>query len=505
MWEDLLKRPEQYEHAHGTNYIRQLSYGVSIPPELYADQTQQDWPSYLQSLLDNLWGAQIRIQWPTVFKEGQATPLMPGKPVEEGLAANKLKEALTSTPQYACGVPVLAGTDIFCLRQFFETTLSYHSTAKEKATGDGHVLKKFAGAKAIVMASATIQRKIEEAIHRVASGKGWRVEKKVVEEIPYQFNVTALKTQSSISLSKLEQIVIDLAKIPSTKALVVVRTKAEAEELFRQITRCHQVADHVGLFYEENFEWKRRGGLGWRVLLSYPRAALTRGMDFPELLTILVDCSAFPPTFALEGLKAEMGKGEKQVALLEELQDLLTQLFGRSFRSLLPREKGQTVKDPRPICLAMFNLPEFALAAGADQTLCYQYQEIAEIWISTTATVESVVESIQAALAGQALKDWGKINREKLGKRAAVKAAGYGGLENVTPTQRNQVDKQALAEKREQRNKETQQKRQKARLEKLKKKVLAMKGEGKEWRDIERAFSLHRYKEIIEILKQFFE
>lgn len=445
----------QYFNAVGTTYLQEISHGATIPGKLTGSQLEKNFHAYVSSLLSLSRNVQVRAQFPTIPPDpnDQAARPTPAAPVATAEGVKLPEEAWT--PAAPCAVPRLVGNDLFALLQLFESHLTYFSKAKEKHCGDGEIERDYRGAKAIVMASATPAPALLKAVELVAGRKGWTLEQKRIDEIPFSFNVTQLKTSRAFSDGLLKRLaqrfcvgggVLGLKE--PVKAMVLYRNKADAKNGYYRINEAKAMQQAGMLFCDGDFN--RDGGtsqrepIEWQVIVTYPRAAITRGFDYPELQVFVINCQALLPTLALDELRPGMNFDERNELLLADLQNEVDQILGRGFRSLLERMPGQTVYDPRQIVVVFHGLPEWAERLTVKKELVKVFREYGdgdgrESWLSALQSdvEESALDSLGRVLAGEAPQNWNGIDNERAAAKAAQKSGpGVSGASRLTRRQR---------------------------------------------------------------------
>lgn len=433
----------QYQWAWGFTFIRTLGYGSTIPQELFGSQLDKNYCNYLKNLLGTLRNRQLRVQLPVMFVEnGEPLPMTYFD--EDG----KLPED-TKNPQQVCMCPILFGIDIFPLLQFFKAKLTYYSKFKEKTQGDGTVTKEFSGAKAVIAASATPEPEFAKAVESVCSKKSWSIEHRKIDEIPYTFDITLLKTEKEISKNALKHLSRELGK-EEIKTMLLYRNKGESQEAYSHINEANASRKVAVLFSESDYQ--RAGGVSardlteWQILCTYPRAAVTKGFDFPELQVIIVNCKSLLPTIALDGIEPGMSKEKKDRMLFDDLKKETRQIVGRAMRSIQPREPGKTVKDTVKKVVIFHDLPTWAKNLDIEKSLITNYREYSETWLSSEQDKlqESITDSLFRILDGDSPQNWKDIETGDITTHAAKN-----GIRTVTEKKRRMIDREKMEKLRE--------------------------------------------------------
>jgi hypothetical protein len=405
-----LFNPSNYDHAISTTYVRKIKQNCVMPGILVGDQSDNTFSAYLQSVVACLANYQLRVQIPTLGLPDNPKPHRFTDPLHP--LTSKPDEA--QTPVAPCNIPTITGVDLYPLLQLFPSRLTYKKTAlvdSEETT----TTKDYPGAKAIVLATATPEARLTETLEALASRHNRKY--KIYESnhpLPYSFDVTVLRTPATLSDKRLREIAQVITE-QEVKALIVYKDKVGAKAGYNTINTGACTRQRARLFYERDFTTAadQRSEEDWGVICTYPRAAITKGGDFPTICLIIINCQALLPTMALDSLAPGMTREEANDALLADLQQVERQLDGRLFRSLLPRKPRETVPDPRKIVVVFHALPDFAMGLDVDQSLCHSYRTYST-WLSQADTAKSAIDSIQRALRGDVPQNWEEIDKEKV-------------------------------------------------------------------------------------------
>ncbi|MCB1083978.1 MAG: hypothetical protein KDK61_06675, partial [Simkania sp.] len=227
----------------------------------------------------------------------------------------------------------------------------------------------------------------------------------------------------------------------------------------------------------------------------YPRSAITRGVDLPDVNLVIVDCAHFIPQSAIGTLKEGMSKEEKRLELAKDIPESLTQICGRVLRSNEKREPGRTVRDERKIVILLHNLPNELQGFELNQSLVHNQREFTQfVRTRKRGTVESVASAISVSLDGG---DPEQVTQETI-KEEIKERYKEGGNENISIKDRGLISE-------EDRRKIKVAKK----VEKLKAKIIDGKEKGFSKREVMNNCNLSRffkdYKEKIEEVSSFLD
>jgi hypothetical protein len=480
-WDTLLN-PQKYLHVNNTLFYQPLFFNCTY--DLLADMNAQTYIEFLTHLAKHLYNAHIRNEYPIDKKE--ATPILP----ETILTMNELEQDTVKFPVMACGIPTLCGVDLLGLLQFFGGSV-------QSTTPKGTKEEKFKGAKSIIMSSATIPESFATLMAEIAEKKIWTLEHKELDEIPFKFDVTLLKTQRLLSNDRIAKLIIALDKIRQEKAFVVTSRKSESDSLVIDLRAV--IPDKVVYFIRRDFETER-ATKGLKTIIekyyvTYSRSAISRGEDFPEVNFLILDCQQFLPFAAIAEIHPLMSDKDKNDALIADIRQNITQVLGRLLRSLLARVPGQTIKDTRKIVVVIHGLPEGLLDFQVNPKLVFATQEVKETWLypesqqrqKSDKITNSIIESICLALDGKSPR-----NFEEIAKQEAMEKVKSEGIENLSKKQR-EVTKEERATLKAERTAERTAESERNIEEQAKEMIT----KGMEKREIVRKLNLHRFPEIL--------
>jgi len=388
-YDNPLYKPEFYTDAGLKNVLTRKIKKVS---EL--DKHLADFP-FIKESLGSYEKIEARIQFPYMKNEE-------GKLVHIAEIPENCEDKIIY-PKYACGIPTLHLKSMTICEQMF-----YHGTK-------------------IVAMSATIPNEIENDFIQTAEKYGFSFNKIEITDTPYRFNVKILKLEEHFGYEAKIDILksIDTEKFPVFLVETTKRTLANLHgsmkkfpELNKQTTTFNSGSyesaydSHIGIHTEKDAQNN--------IILTYAGSSICKAFDMPYINLVIVDCSMFLPTIALnfdEGT-SELKQRELQA---KNIYEKLTQIIGRVFRSNNERIPGQTVLDERPIVILLYNLPVELQDFEPDKNLVYDYQEFKDDYIKgiiPSKVAESVIKSLNEALNGLEITDKGKLQKDLIIQKA---------------------------------------------------------------------------------------
>jgi len=268
-------------------------------------------------------------------------------------------------PHSPCRTPILSGEDITPIIQLLK-------------------------AKKLIMVSATIPGElvnlVNYCIELEADGNEEPAPPLKVcksEITPFSFDVTLLIMNQGISSYGTAKICREVKKKQKNiKIFAVEKNKSQAMETYRQLTTGKSgIPDFASLFFERNYEaftWdKSTEDTKKDIIVSYVKSGMDYGVNMPDRDLVIIDCNLFIPNSAIGGLLQQSLNNFHLVGDLQEKQEAIiqqgiTQIIGRLFRSKLDRIPGKTVPDhTRRIVLLLHSLPE-GIQVRLDQKLINQ-------------------------------------------------------------------------------------------------------------------------------------
>ncbi len=368
--------------------------------------------------------AEIRMQNAYIVDENDNKKYISHEKLLNIINDTKKKEKLV-TPNYPCGIPCLIG------HSWLVFDILFSCAAK------------------IVFASATISKSLSTKILEKAQDYGYQIQSVKVDRTPFKFNINILKYSGDISINSIIEMFyqIDTSK---NRIFFVESTKRYADRAKVEICKKFQLQSKLIYFKERDYsqaygtldgvsETQNSSG---EILLTYAGSAICKAVDMPDRNFVIVDCSLFPPTIALN-FKSNLTEDEKRMLYVDDINDKLTQIIGRVFRSAKNHDPSQTVIDERNIAILLYNLPVELQGFEPNKKLINSYVSYSDehiVGVSSTPRkkVENLIVSIQEALAGNTVTD--KAAEEK---RAIVEKAKKDGLSNL----KRRTERELLSEK----------------------------------------------------------
>jgi len=426
--------------------------------------TYQQWVEILLEWTDN---AHLRIESPIerIFDE-RSKEVIEMRPLARKEIQKRLEqqEELKNLqcPIQACFIPFLSGRNLLPFLQLLQ-------------------------AKVLMFMSATVPDGMRIFLQNLAQKFHEEVKEFEVTETPYKFHVTCLKMAKKLSLDKQAQFIKAFSK---EHLFVATARESEVDAIYKSVRRLGNVAvfKHKDYFWESEQTSQIKGVKN--VILTYVRSAICKGMNFPEIVIVLIDCNQFLPKIALDELNPLMSKEEIIAKMIREISENIKQIVGRFFRSLLTRMPGATVIDTRQIVIGLHGLPEELQEFSIDEKLLASYQEYRnDQFLSSLPRFEmqSLIEAIKLARERQSIPDRKKIDHDLVLEKAIVE-----GMNSIHSEERSLLtleDLRAIKEEKEKREKQGKEESIEARLRKL-------KAEGKGWNDASRALNIHRLSKL---------
>lgn len=458
----------QYLHIMSNLFYKPLQEQDNMNNDLdalYSCDAQCNYRTWIATQLKWMYNPHIRIEFPTI-KSGSAT-----KPLDRQELVC-LDEAGIKFPTQACAIPFLSGRNLL---PFFQLL----------------------SAKGLTLMSATVPNGLVALVSDIAKQKLQEdVKEFSIDEIPFKFNLTFLKTSKRFSLDKQAQIVKGL---PDEYIFCCTSRKSEAEPLYSELRRLGDVALYFRRDWESVEEIKNEGleiekaqnqGAVIKKIITYSRSAITRGANFPKVCIAIIDCNQFVPLAALDQINPLLSEQEIRVMMVREIRENLTQILGRFFRSEMQRESGKTLIDQRQIVVLLHGLPEAVQDFSIDERLlasCAEYKSDAFLSAIPRLEIDSVIEAIQLSRQGKQVPDRKKIDHDYIFQKALEK-----GLENIDSSERALLSPDDLPKL----NKAREESREKAKAEGIENKLKAMKDSGLQWFKAYKKLNLDRFSKI---------
>lgn len=291
----------------------------------------------------------------------------------------------------------------------------------------------------IVMASATIPADLAMDITKLANEYEFNVDKALITFIPFKFNVTFLKLSEKISHDKKVKIVKYLLS-QGIKIFWVEPTKHTAESTYEQIKSEPEFNGNLSFFKGQDFESAKDIIVSKstqvkgkdNIRLTYAKSAICKAYDMPEVSFVMVDCSLFLPSIALN-FDENLDALQQKKLQMDLIANNLTQIIGRVFRSNKDRDPDKTVIDHRQIVILLHNLPYELHSFTPDQSILNQFREHSDEHITGLVSQQElncIINSINEASSGKDVTDKSRIQRDKIIDKARI--VGLSGLERRT-------------------------------------------------------------------------
>lgn len=342
---------------------------------------------FIAENISNFDDLQLRIQFP--FVEGEN-----GKEYLTKEDVIKLSESEKPPkihfPKYACGVPML-----HCKSKMFYENIFTH-------------------AKGVIAMSATIPLSIQNDFENFAANAGFEMQKCNIEANAIKFNVAALKLDRKLSHSDINYILnnVDLS------TFLVEPTLYDAKIQYDELTKDNKLASKIIFFRQgdytnifENIQGEAKvENCTNTIRLTYANSAICRAKDMPDIDFVIVDCSQFLPTLALDFKSKAVDKLEMRDIQARNIEDKLHQIIGRVFRSKLDYNPNITQVDNRKIILLLHNLPYELQDFKPSHKICNTYEEYRNEQVTgylDKKRKECIVTTIKEILIGKRPDDKG--------------------------------------------------------------------------------------------------
>ena len=427
----LLEYSGEYICIHGTLFFcgfpsnaQDIDY---VPDGKCTDQ------EFVWNLRKTLVNPHIRTEFPIIKKLGKP---ISSKEIVEGLKEGTIKESDIQFPKLPCECPKLCGFDAFPFYQLMGMDVPICIDGEK-------TIKRFEGAKALVFVSATPSQIVMDHIH-ILEGKNHPNPQKRnrfnpvriirCKDIPYRFKVTVLSEHKGFSVDKQRRIVeriLDQNHPLPVKTFIVTGKQDEFEAL-RKSLRGSDFEANITYFEDGKYKDEQQPDCQESpenrkitMQITYCKSALCVGSNLPQYQLMILDCRQFIPLSALEGLKTGMSDQQIKMVTANDLKKKITQCCGRILRSLIERtdETQVTIEDTKQLVILLHGLPE-GIEFDLDQSLLIPntYQHIKGTWLVTAKNdkkenldqfCDSVMDSIQKALAGQPLTNYTDATAKK--------------------------------------------------------------------------------------------
>ena len=292
----------------------------------------------------------------------------------------------------------------------------------------------FSHAEKIVFATATMPESLRRKIITKANIYEFTAESVRINRTPFKFNVKIFKLKSKIKRNALIEIMKQIP-LAQNRVFIIDATQTRAIVTNTEIRKVIELAEKVTLFRQrdyhkiyDNLEGETEStNSSDNILLTYAGSAVCKAVDMPDRNVVILDCSLFLPTVALN-FKGEPTEDEKRMLFADDINSKITQVIGRVFRSKKPYNDNETVIDDKNILIVLYNLPPELHCFKPDEKLLNNYEEYSDdniIGISNTpkTRTETLIQSINQALNNEVI-----TNKEEEQKRPIIEKAKREGL-----------------------------------------------------------------------------
>lgn len=307
---------------------------------------------FIAESIRNFEDLELRIQFPYIEDKNGKVFLTKDEIIK---LCEEEKQPKIHYPKYSCGIPML-----YCKSKMFYENIFTH-------------------AKRIIAMSATIPFDVQCDFEKFAISSKFEIKKCNVESTAIKFNVYALKLARKLSHSDIAHILksIDLS------VFLVEPTLYEAKLQYDELTKDNQLAQRIIFFKQgdymniyENIQGEAKvENCSKKIKLTYANSAICRAKDMPDVDFVIVDCSQFLPTLALNYESKFVDKLEMRDIQAKNIENKLHQIIGRVFRSILKYDPNNTQIDSRKIILLLHNLPYELQDFKPNSKICNIYEE----------------------------------------------------------------------------------------------------------------------------------
>lgn len=475
-----------YENCEGlyNKFLEEsIIYELDEPREV--DETKDDetvFAEYLEDLLGKLKYPQLSM----VSPEHRATsqPVSPAQALE---VAKDERRQVIKFPVQACQIPHLKGYDIMPILQMLQATK-------------------------IVMCSATVPKEAIKLLGDVIPHKGWSMVTRSVDKVKVKYNATFLTTHEQLTQNTVTHICNDLKE---EQAIIAAKTQAEARSIYwgasenATLYTSGEYKDTVS-----NDEYMRPNDNGEKpapykpLLITYLRAAILTGLNFPDKNVMLIDCNSFYPQI----ICTERTREARMSEMLEKLETLIIQAMGRILRTNGKElERGQDYDiDKRRLVFVLHGLPK-DMRLKLDDRLFYEQRVVPERFMTVDKPYKSVIDAIKEARNGENVTDYKsqEIARKKAEleekKAEANEQWLLTGSKGMSSKQRRLVTMTAAQKRAHQKNKRAQKEAQQRKKCMSELTAKANDYKGKPWREFSRDTNLSRLRTQGKITKSDYE
>ena len=333
---------------------------------------------FIAESIGNFEDLELRIQFPYIEDKNGKVFLTKDEIIK---LCEEEKQPKIHYPKYSCGIPML-----YCKSKMFYENIFTH-------------------AKRIIAMSATIPFDVQCDFEKFAISSKFEIKKCNVESTAIKFNVYALKLARKLSHSDIAHIL----KFVDLSVFLVEPTLYEAKLQYDELTKDNQLAQRIIFFKQgdytniyENIQGEAKVEVcSKKIKLTYANSAICRAKDMPDVDFVIVDCSQFLPTLALNYESKFVDKLEMRDIQAKNIENKLHQIIGRVFRSILKYNPNITQVDSRKIILLLHNLPYELQEFKPNSKICNIYEEYSNehvIGFLDKKRKESIVTTIKEIL-----------------------------------------------------------------------------------------------------------
>ena len=281
--------------------------------------------------------------------------------------------------------------------------------------------------------------KLKNKIEQKAKVHNFKVNPIVVNRTPFKFNVKLLMLSADISTNGIMKI-LKAINLNENKVFLIDSTKNNSRTAKTEIRKDYKLSKKLAYFEQRDFhkaydfiesENETSNGTD-EIILTYAGSAICKAVDMPERNLVIVECSLFVPTIALNFDK-NITEDEKRQLLIDEIRDKITQIIGRVFRSKQKPHPTETLVDERSIVIVLYNLPYELQEFKPDEKLLNSFESYKNEHISgkiKNKRINNIVTSILEALSGKEVSNKSLLQRKEVVKK--VKKLGLTSLDRRT-------------------------------------------------------------------------
>lgn len=458
---------DSYIHIMANLFYKPLNTPIKAIKELYAEMenlyTKDDscnYKAWIETRIKFLYNPHLRIEFPTM-KTSEGI-----KPIDrKNLSIIEEMTGIKFTIQ-SCSIPLLAGRSLLPFLQLMK-------------------------AKKLIMMSATIPDGLLSFLDEISKELSQEKFKKfVIDEIPFKFNITCLKTNKRLSLDRQAKII---RKIENEKVFLCTARQYETDAIYEDL----RLLKGVALYYRK--DWIQNGedakeiskNEPIKIIITYARSAITKGSNFPEICIAIIDCNQFIPYCAINKINPLLTQEEIKNLITQEIKENLAQIAGRFLRSTLQRESGKTLIDNRNIVLLLHGLPDSVQDFSIDERLLNSYREYNnEQFLSSLPRyeIESCIDALTMARQGLDIPNRKQKDHDNILQKAIEK-----GLDSIHSDDRFLLSQEDMAKINHARQETKEKEKSK---ESIDSRLKELKSQGKTWNQAYDKLHLERVSKI---------